>query len=361
MQIQELFRTDVASPDWRCSAFPGAVQLADGSILLWFVAGSDFESSDQHLEQALSRDGGRSWQWQGPVYDHARLDLPSPFTDSAKPTRIARNSLLAVGYGFVRDRPEMDLSNYAEQFGRFPECRNFVMHSADGGRNWSLPQWISHPYSGMEISGPALKLRSGEVLFFASPFGLQPDDQKGLCFSGGKNGREWREVGEFFRQSGIAAWEVRGVQLPSGRIVLVFWAYDLARQQHLNNHLVWSDDDGRHWSESFDTGMPGQAANLILDGERLLLIQTRRTKDDCGLYLSRLELCGGAVRCSATTPLMSSAELASAEGDIEAQFRSLKFGQPSLLALEDGMFLTLFWQAEKECYKVRVRGLRITD
>lgn len=361
MQIQEIFRTDVASPRWRCSAFPGAVQLADRSILLWFVAGSDFESSDHHLEQALSRDGGRSWQWLGPVYDHAGLALPYPFTDSAKPTRLDRDSLLAVGYGFVRDRPEMDLSGYAKQFGHFPECRNFVMHSADGGRNWSLPQWISHPYSGMEISGPALKLRSGEVLFFASPFELRPDDQKGLCFSGGKTGREWHEVGEFFRMPGVAAWEVRGVQLPSGRIVLVFWAYDLARQQHLNNHLVWSDDDGRHWSTPCDTGLPGQAANLLPDGDGLLMIQTRRAQDDCGLYLSRLEFRGGAVRRSATVPLMSAADLASASGSIEKQFRSLKFGQPSLLRLEDGTFLVFFWQAEQECYKVRVRGLRISD
>ena len=57
---------------------------------------------------------------------------------------------------------------------------------------------------------------------------------------------------------------------------------------------------------------------------------------------------------------MSSAQLASADGRIEKQFRSLKFGQPSLLALDDGSYLAVFWQAKDENYMIQIRKIAIS-
>ncbi len=361
MQVKKLFHTQTGDPACRCNAFPGAVQLPDGSLLLMCVAGDEFESSDHHLVQLRSYDLGHSWSLDGDVYDHGKLSFDFPFTDSAKPTLLSNGNLIAAGYGFVRDQPEMGLSGYAEKFGHFPECKNFILRSCDNGKSWSMPDFFTHKYIGMEISGPVLQLQNGELMFFASPFGLQADEQIALAFSGGKSGEDFQELSCFYQQSGIAAWEVRSCQLASGRIVLVIWAYDLKNQRHLNNHLVYSDDNGRSWSQPIDSNLPGQAANLLADDDRLLLLQTRREGENCGLYLHEIDLsASGELQIKDSLCVMNSDNLASACGNIEKQFCSLKFGQPSLLKLANGSYLLCYWQAFDDIYRIQIQGLEIT-
>ncbi len=64
-------------------------------------------------------------------------------------------------------------------------------------------------------------------ILFASPFELHSTEKTGVTLISRDNGMTWQEGARFFRSTDIAPWEVRSVELPSGRILLVFWAFDL--------------------------------------------------------------------------------------------------------------------------------------
>ena len=362
MEIKTLSHIQFKDPAFRCGIFPGVTRLADGSLLMLFVAGDEFESADQHIVQARSCDNGKSWQLDGAIHDRAELNFAMPFNDCAKPTLMENGELLALGYGFFRDRPDMDLSSYAEQFGHFPESKNFTLRSSDNGKSWSRHEFIEHGYIGLETSGPALKLANGELLFFAPPFGVQAGEQIGLCFNGGKDGRVWQEIGQFAHTPDIASWEIRACQLDSGRIVLIIWAFDLKNQRHLNNRICYSDDNGKSWSEPLDIQLPGQASGILkLEDESFFVLQTRREGAECGLFLTRFDLSssGKLTNCGGNW-VMRAGDLASAEGNIERQFCSLKFGQPSMLPLVGNEYLVVYWQAEGDIYQIQSRIVQVS-
>ena len=127
--------------------------MPDGKILVLYNSGSGFESSDCRMYKAWSSDEGESWQSDGLMYDLSRIKFDFPFTDCVKPTVLNNGEILAAGYGFLRDRPDMGLSDYAEAFGRYPEIKNITMRSTDNGKTWSQPEIIEHPYDGLELSG----------------------------------------------------------------------------------------------------------------------------------------------------------------------------------------------------------------
>lgn len=360
MKVCIEYRSRISAPDCRCAIFPGGTRLKDGSLLLLFVAGDSFESADQHVVKARSFDNGQNWIFEGNLYDHSSLPFSMPFSDCCKPTLLENGEIIATGYGYIRDLPEMGLSDYAEKYGRFPEVRNFLIHSCDNGQTWNGPEFIHHRYDGLELSGPALAIHNKKLLIFAPPFTIDPQKQRGLCFACEFGVTQWREIGVFFDKPGVAPWEVRSCQLASGRIVLVIWAYDLIRQQHLNNQLVFSDDNGKTWSQPLDIGLPGQASNLAAIGNKMYLVQTRREGSECGIYLHRLELNRDSVSIKESCCLMNANNLASDTGRIEKQFQSLKFGQPSLIYISENKYLLLFWRADENSYWIESWGFKIS-
>ncbi len=325
--------------------FPGLCVNPDGSTALLLVSGSDFESADQKLCALRGDSKAGNWQLESIVPDDETMKLP--FTASAKPAVLADGTIVALGYGFDREDPNETLSGYAEKHGRFPTVRNAVWFSKDGGKSYSVPHWIEHNYGGIEFSCPALRLRNGNLLGFGAPFNLTASGQRGLCFESVDGGLNWREKSTFFDGGHIAPWECRGIELSDGRIVVVFWAFDLAVQKHLTNHLAVSEDGGDSWAV-IDSQLPGQASNLLeldpVNGE-FGLLQARREGSDPGIYLSRVSLKRNTLICkSDSVRLYDAAGKSNAEGDITKQFYNLKFGQPALHQLSDGSAVLVFWR-----------------
>ena len=340
--------------------FPGAALLPNGELVMLMVAGSGFESSDQFLIQARSRDLGRSWE----IEDDAASDLTfpglQPFSPCAKPTLCPDGTLIAAGYGFHRDRPEMGLSDYAEKFGKFPAADNFIISSSDNGKTWSCPRIMKHGYDGLELSGPLLAMEDGELLLFAAPFVLHASVQRGLTFSSRDGGLTWQQRSDFFESESVAPWEVRSIQLPEGRIMLVFWAFDLAGSKHLNNHIVYSDDRGITWSRPIDTSLRGQASNFLMHGNRLGILQARREGNAPGIYLSDIKLEHDTVSVTDEACLFDAAGMTTRGTQIEKQFAALKFGQPSAVHLPDGAYLLIFWSMDSRgIYAVKTRRFTI--
>ena len=340
-----------------CSRFPGAAVLNDGRIVILYDDGPDCDSSEHEMRIAFSYDRGRSWLDGGSMYDQAKLNLPHRFTENCKPTLLDNNELVAVGFGFLRDEPEVSLSDYAIKYGKFPTSFNTVNRSYDGGKTWMLPEFIPHNFdAALELSGPALWCQKTQTLLvFGPPFVLQGSFQRGICMGSNDHGKTWEEYGVFFSSEHIAPWEVRSLQEPSGRIWLVIWAYDFDKKSHLDNKIVYSEDCGRSWSPVLDTNIYGQAANLFsIDGKKFLLY-TVREGDNPGIYCVRFDLLeNNTLTLDQPTLLWSAGASTLANGErIEKQFRALKFGQPSITDLGNGEYLLLFWSCEDDKYAIR--------
>lgn len=364
MRFTELSYVSFTGQPGSCSRFPGIARLANGQLVALYDDGVDPDSPVHAMRIAISRDNARSWEDAGLMYDQADLKLPLRFTENCKPATIGDDTMISVGFGFMRDRPEMGLADYAEKFGHFPFSKNTVSRSDDGGLHWSLPAFIDHHYdTALELSGPPLWCSAEKTLLaFGPPFVLQGQNQRGVCLASTDEGRTWQEQGIFFASESIAPWEVRSLRLSSGRIWLVMWAYDLKAKVHLPNHLVYSDDLGKTWSAPLDTQIRGQAANLFEFDGQLWLLYTRREGDDPGLFCAPVTLDESHGTLTAGTPvaLWRVPGMATPDGRIERQFRNLKFGQPSMTRLGDsGEWLLAYWSCENDSYAIRTRVLRL--
>lgn len=328
------------TPATDCGIFPGLCRNADGSLALLAVSGSDFESSDQRIVIYRGSADGMEWQSCGD-YGHISVN-EHVFTGCAKPTVLDNGEIVALGYGFECDKPEMSLSDYCEKYGRFPTVHDFVLFSQDGGKTYSKPEYIDTPEGGIEFSGPALKV-GDRLLAFGPPFNTDETGQIGLCYESLDGGHSWKRKSVFFKGGNITAWETRSTLLADGRIVLVFWAFDLEKQKHLTNRLAISNDNGQSWNV-IDTCIQGQAANLLpLDGDLLGIVYTKREGNDPGVYFAKVKLEGQKITLIDTTLLYDASLGTNANGNILTQFASLKFGQPSLTRLVDNSLLLLFW------------------
>ncbi len=334
------------TPKVPCGIFPGVCVTADGTLAMLLVCGSAFESADQRVVVFHGSKDGTEWthygNW-GELRSHGLV-----FQACAKPTLLKDGSIVAMGYGYEREEMELSLSGYAEKFGHFPTVRNYVAFSSDGGRTYTAPLFIEHAYGGIEFSGPALLLNDGRLLAFGPPFSVDANNQLGLCFESIDNGRTWHEKSVFQPTSGVTAWESRGIHLSDGRIAVVSWAFDLTTQTHLTNRLAVSADGGETWRQ-FDTGIRGQAANVVeLPDGSLGILYAMREGDAPGIYLQKVSLAQDGVKLLDLTMLYDVSAGANVSGQILKQFYNLKFGQPSLTRLTDGGWLLSFWRKDEK-------------
>ena len=366
MKLKKSFLGEyLASPkaDW-CGGtngiFPGVCVKKDGTLAMLVVGGTGFESADQRNVIYTCGADGLSWQMRGAMDEI--ISGGHLFSACAKPTALPDGTVIALGYGYERDEPELSISGYCEKYGRFPKVRNYVQFSKDGGVTYDAPVFIEHAYDGIEFSGPALLLPDGRLLAFGPPFGIKPGEQQvGLCFESTDGGQTWREKSTFHRGGDVTCWECRGTLLPDGRIAVVSWAFDLKANKHLTNRIALSSDGGATWT-SIDTGLPGQASNLLpLDGDTLGLVQARREGDKPGVYLTALKVGANTLNSLDTIELYDAVGGANAKGNITEQFYNLKFGQPALHRLADGNLLLAFWRSPaQDKYEVVLQKLAVT-
>jgi sialidase-1 len=141
-------------------------------------------------------------------------------------------------------------------------------------------------------------------------------------------------------------------------VAALWWAYDHTRGVNLNNHIAFSSDGGRSFGPALDTGVPGQSSNLIhLEDETLLTIHAQREKDAV-LVVRRVDVRGDRFDIREELELFADPAMGSTTANMKQQFGDLKFGQPSLLRLNETELLAYCWAFENHQYIIK--GFRLS-
>lgn len=358
----------------RQAYFPGLVLLPSGELLAAFMIGEAFEAANATTYISRSSDRGVTWTLQGPLHDKSALPVPAspvPTSDVLKPAALSDGSLIATGYRFERRDPEQSISIPAT--GGILPGDDIVSFSADEGRTWTEPRVIprSRPEL-LELSGPCVELRSGDLIGVAAcykmPDGSSPSGQIGVMIRSTDRGRTWDDRTVFFRSAAgnLTPFEPRVCEMQPGRLAALVWAYDQENDEHHPNHMVVSRDDGHTWSSPIDTGVMGQASNLIwLGGDLLATIHSHR-EGEIGIVVRIVDFKDDRWRVLAEQTIYGQGGGAQTRaGQTSSEmFASLRFGQPSLLRLSDTRLsnielLAAHWAVEDGQGLIRLHRLRV--
>lgn len=333
----------------RQAIFPGIVQLPDGDLVAVFTIGQAFDAADARAYVSRSSDEGRTWSapqrlWHG--------EQSPEESESFKPLLLRDGTLIATGYVFVRPTPLTPVVD-PESF-ELLRLRNKVSSSSDGGHSWNEPDYFDVEGKPLELSGPCIELSSGRLIGATAPFHLRMDGHAGWIIASDDKGRNWRKLSEFYRSptGSVASWECRLCELSPGRVAVIMWAYDNSQSANLDNKLALSDDGGETF-RVIETGIHGQASNLLaLGGNKLLTIHAHR-EAPIGLVVRRVDLTDDRFTVEEELDLLRDGQTASETADIRKQFASLKFGQPSLMKLASGDILAACWSFENSQYVIK--------
>jgi sialidase-1 len=336
----------------RQAIFPGLTVLPNNELLALFCIGEAFEAANSRCYVTRSSDNGRTWQFQDQLYDQENLGWHYAFSDCYKPTLLDDGSLVAIGYGFERYDSDQGIGTERG----FPPGRNVVSFSNDNGKTWTVPEKIDIGKSTLlEISGPAIQLKNKRLLAAGPPFTIDKTGQCGCIITSDDRGKTWKFLSNYFETSSghIAPWETRICEMQPGRIVAIFWAFDVHKNEHLPNHVSVSHDGGKTFGAPINTGIKAQASNLMwLGGNKLLTIHAHRI-GQIGLYIRLVDFSEDQIKVEAEQCIWGKAASQDGSKSIIDQFAGLKFGQPSLVQLQNGEILATFWAMENCMYKIK--------
>lgn len=347
----------------RQASFPSLALLPGGELLAAFGVGSGFESADHRTMQARSRDGGRTWQQEGPVFSERTA---RPTSSHVRISRMADGELLAFGARWDRSREDEGLTNPATL--GFVETELIQLRSSDGGRSWSGPAVVEPPLVGpsFEICSPALALSDGRWIVPTATWrgwdGHCPNGMKAIALVSHDRGASWPAYVDVMDGSaeGVIYWEQKIVELGDGRLLAVCWTHDLAAGRDREVHYALSHDGGRSFGPPRPTGLHGQTTTPILLGAGRLVCVYRRT-DAPGLWAAYGRLDGDAWVNEAQLPLWGHGAQGggyTVGGDnLSHSFARLRFGLPAGLLLPDGEVFAAFWCVE-DCVSV-IRWFRL--
>lgn len=324
--------------------FPGLVRLPSGDLLALFVVAEAFEAANATMCVSRSRDGGKSWKFEGPIY---RKPEPPLTSDSIKPLVLQGGDLLGLGYRF--HRPGRDGTLVNSETNGLRSGDNIATYSSDDGHTWTLPRVIpTQRPEVIEVSGPAIQLESGVILAVGSLFplwdGTRPSGNVGVLLRSEDQGRTWDDSTLFFETgSDIMPAEPRICEMQPGRVVALVWAFDEDLGKSLTNHVTVSHDGGRSWSSPTDTGIQAQAANLLYLGQDLLLTaHCHREYGEVGVFVRLVDFAGDRWKVLSEKNVWADTTLQPI-GGYSDMGTGMKFGQASLLPMDNEQFRVTHW------------------
>lgn len=271
--------------DFQSSTFAQICVLPGGRWICTFRAAPTKSATvGQRPVITFSDDQGKSWSKPiAPFIPPLVNGKPGIFRGAAL-TSLGQGRLLAV-LAWV-DHSDPSLPFFNEQTEGLLDMRIFLSTSEDQGLSWSQPQLMdTSPFDvPTPITGPVIVLPNGHL---ACQFELNkhyydtsPWRHKSVMMFSCDDSRSWPE--HVFTSSDpenrIFYWDQRPNVLADGRILDSFWTYDTKKCVYLNIHARESLDNGRTWSQMWDTGVPGQPAQPVsLQNGTIAMVYVDRT------------------------------------------------------------------------------------
>ncbi len=341
--------------------FPGLVKLPSGDLLGLFALGEAMDATDMATTATRSQDQGRTWDLEGPI--RARPQEERFNADFLKPTLLSDGTLIATGYNFKRSERDQLVGNPATDGMR--DGDELVSFSSDEGRSWSAFEVIPRKHPELvEASGPCVQLSDGTILAAGSLFpmwdGTHPSGCLGVLLRSKDKGKTWDDDTLFYKGQieGFAPSEPRLCEMQDGRVVAIFWTHSHAASENRTNHVVVSHDGGRSWSDPIDTRILAQSSNLMyLGGDMLLSIHCHR-EGEVGLLVRIVDFANDRWKVVEEANIWAKTQ-ASKVGGYSSMGTQLKFGQASLLRLDNGEILATHWGIEDAQGQILTHRLRI--
>lgn len=335
--------------DERESAFPQAVQLADGDILCSFsVGGGQYVHGGS--DWARSKDGGQTWRLEGQILP------PTADPPSANALKLSLSpdgkTIYAYGTRYWANQNE----RFGERQGETVFCR-----SVDNGQTWSAPQSVPMPDCPIEVSHSIRPLVSGRLL---APGALLADKsrlgEEVLVAVSDDGGRTWPHCRTVFRDPAgkLGFWEQKLAEVAPGKVLAAAWTVTLGDYRDQCNHFCISHDDGWTWGPHQDTGIRGQTLSMLPLGDDRLLVLYNRRYGEQGVVMALVTF------TETHWAVLTEGLLYDARGFRDGpataatgvdELASFQFGFPTAIRLLDGTFLATHW-----CVEQGVCGIRWT-
>ena len=256
-------------------AFPGICVLPSGRWLVSCRAAPEkLPTRGQHVLLSHSDDEGATWSVPFAPFSPLEVNNKPGLFRSASLTALGGDEIIAV-LCWV-DHSDADADFFNEETQGLLDTRIFLSRSRDGGISWSTPRLIdTTPYNvPTPLTGPILLLPNGEWMLqfeLNKPYYDESEWQhSSIVMLSRDQGITWPEhaVSSHDPANKIFYWDQRPGNAPDGKMLDLFWTYDNAEAKYLNIHARESLDNGRTWSEIWDTGVPGQPAppQFLKDG-----------------------------------------------------------------------------------------------
>lgn len=346
------------------SFFPFLCELNDGTIAAVIVIGQAFESVDSSSYISFSKDKGVTWSTPQRMFDECCDD--SLLTDYCKVSKLPDGRLVAVGYTYLRNNPELPIGN-PENGGTLDDFVFFSI-SEDSGKTWSKMKKIECAWGPhVEASAPLTILKDGTWITPITGFPDWDGNMHGkLCgraLRSEDEGKTWNDdaVCMEFEGDNVTCYEQRMCQLESGTIINIGWNENVETGERYDNHYTVSYDNGKTWSKPQSTGIRGQASSVCaIGGEKLLALHAvRRDTDRPGIYACIVDfsdkqwnIVEKEIVWEPSTPMVKDKNMAEI-------FSFLKFGQPGAIKLSDGDVMMSHWFAEQGQYMVAATRIEI--
>lgn len=332
---------------------PGICVLPSGRWICGFrAAPTKIGTVGQHVRVSYSDDEGRSWSDAVSPFELQTVGGKPGLFRSAGLTSLGGDRIVAVLCWVDHSNPELPFFN-EESEGLLP-TKIFLSSSKDGGLTWSTPEQMGTSPFDIEtpITGPILILKDGT---WACQFELnkpyddpEPWLHSSVLMYSSDEGKTWPSFSVLSNDPRIFYWDQRPSVLSDGTILNLFWTFDRQDAVYLNIHAKSSGDNGRTWSDMWDTGIPGQPAPPVtLPDGRIGMVYVDRTTSP--VIKMRASDDGGRTWPAETEVVIHEATLDSqtwkkkSMQDAWAEMGAFSLGLPTTVSLADGNVLVAYY------------------
>ncbi|MSU64818.1 MAG: exo-alpha-sialidase [Opitutus sp.] len=333
-------------PDQRNAYHPSLTVLSEREWFVSFDLGTSTETLDYHTRGVRTLDGGQTWTDEGPL---VVKPAGPPTTHTIRTRRLGGQRLLGFGKWEDRLGYETHRSN-RETLGQVP-MKLFWIESLDGGRKWSVPHWIEPPLVGptWELCHAIIQLPDGNwaapVATWRDWSGASPNsEQSGLLMSA-DGGATWPRFVSTFdgRKTGYIHWEQSVTVRRDRSLLATAWVYDPKSRETKSSVFVVSGDGGKTFGPPTPTGFLAQTCKVI-ELESGKMVAAYRRHDRPGLWVELAAVDASGWRTERRGLLWGGAESGMAgKASTAEELNTLRFGFPSLAALDNGHVLLAFW------------------